>query len=107
MRDDALAALAVSHATLSPWRLLTAMFLHASWEHILGNMLFLWIFGAALEGRLGHIRYLIVYLICGMTGGLLSDIVTFRSATRTSPTSARPAPSSAWRARTSTCSRTR
>ena len=79
VRDDAVTALAVSHATLSPWRLLTAMFLHASWDHIAGNMLFLWIFGAALEGRLGHIRFLIVYLICGMTGGLLSDILTFRS----------------------------
>ena len=77
VRDNAVMMLAVSHATLSPWRLLTAMFLHASWDHILGNMLFLWIFGAALEGRLGHVRYLIVYLICGMTGGLLSDIVTF------------------------------
>ena len=77
VRDDAITALAVSHATLSPWRLLTAMFLHASWDHILGNMLFLWIFGAALEGRLGHVRYLIVYVICGMTGGLLSDLLTF------------------------------
>ncbi|MBV9851090.1 MAG: rhomboid family intramembrane serine protease [Armatimonadetes bacterium] len=79
VRDDALNALAVSHATLSPWRLLTAMFLHANLLHILGNMLFLWVFGAALEGRLGHLRYLIVYLIAGMAGGLLSDLATFSS----------------------------
>jgi membrane associated rhomboid family serine protease len=79
VRSSAVATLAVSHATLSPGRLLTSMFLHGSWDHILGNMLFLWIFGAALEGRLGHLRYLLVYLIAGMTGSLLSDLVTFSS----------------------------
>ncbi len=79
VRGGAVAAMAVSHATLSPGRLLTSMFLHGSWDHILGNMLFLWIFGAALEGRLGPLRYLLVYLIAGMAGGLLSDLVTFSS----------------------------
>jgi membrane associated rhomboid family serine protease len=41
VRSSAVATLAVSHATLSPGRLLTSMFLHGSWDHILGNMLFL------------------------------------------------------------------
>ncbi|MEV5546211.1 rhomboid family intramembrane serine protease [Streptomyces sp. NPDC052309] len=44
---------------------LTAMFLHGSWLHLLGNMLFLWIFGNNVEDRMGHLRYLIFYGICG------------------------------------------
>ena len=43
----------------------TAMFLHAGWLHLLGNMLFLWIFGDNVEDRLGHLRYLGFYLLCG------------------------------------------
>jgi len=44
----------------------TAMFMHASWLHILGNMLFLWIFGDNVEDRFGHVKYLIFYLLCGI-----------------------------------------
>ena len=44
---------------------LYAMFLHGSWLHILGNMLFLWVFGNNVEDRLGRVRYLIFYLLCG------------------------------------------
>ena len=66
---------AVTHNTLSLWRLTTAMFLHANIEHILGNMLFLWIFGAAVEGRLRPLKYLVVYFVAGWTGGLLSDLL--------------------------------
>ncbi len=44
----------------------TAMFMHAGWLHILGNMLFLWIFGDNVEDRFGHSRYLIFYLVCGV-----------------------------------------
>ena len=45
--------------------LLTSMFMHASWMHIIGNMLYLWIFGDNIEDRLGHVRYLVFYLVCG------------------------------------------
>ena len=45
--------------------ILSAMFLHAGWAHLLGNMLFLWIFGDNIEDRLGHLRYLGFYLVCG------------------------------------------
>ena len=48
-----------------PLSVLTAMFLHGSWIHLLGNMLFLWIFGNNVEDRLGRIRYLLFYLLCG------------------------------------------
>ena len=44
---------------------LSSMFMHADFSHILGNMLFLWIFGDNLENKLGHIRYIVFYLICG------------------------------------------
>ena len=44
---------------------LLSMFLHGGWGHLLGNMLFLWIFGDNVEDRLGHFRYLVFYLLCG------------------------------------------
>lgn len=44
--------------------LFTSAFLHGSWGHVLGNMLYLWIFGDNLEDRLGHGRYLLFYVLC-------------------------------------------
>ncbi|MGP4047767.1 rhomboid family intramembrane serine protease [Streptomyces sp. 2A115] len=48
-----------------PLSVLTAMFLHGSWLHLLGNMLFLLIFGNNIEDRLGHLRYVLFYVACG------------------------------------------
>ncbi|MGH3671818.1 MAG: rhomboid family intramembrane serine protease [Pseudonocardiaceae bacterium] len=45
---------------------LTSLFLHGGWLHILGNMLFLWIFGNNIEDRFGRLRYLLFYLACGL-----------------------------------------
>jgi membrane associated rhomboid family serine protease len=45
--------------------IITAMFMHAGWLHILGNMLYLWIFGDNVEDRLGHFKYLLFYFFCG------------------------------------------
>jgi len=50
--------------------LLTSMFMHGSWAHLGGNMLFLWIFGDNIENRQGHSRYLIFYLVCGIIASL-------------------------------------
>jgi len=44
----------------------TSMFLHGGWMHLLGNMLFLWVFGGAVEEAMGHFTYLIFYLLCGV-----------------------------------------
>jgi membrane associated rhomboid family serine protease len=44
----------------------TSMFLHAGWLHLLGNMLFLWIFGANVEDRMGRVRFLLVFLVGGV-----------------------------------------
>lgn len=46
------------------------MFLHGGWFHLLGNMLYLWIFGDNVEDRMGHIRYVLFYLISGYTATL-------------------------------------
>jgi membrane associated rhomboid family serine protease len=48
----------------------TAMFLHGSWMHLLGNMWFLWVFGNNVEDSMGHARYLVLYLICGVAAAL-------------------------------------
>jgi membrane associated rhomboid family serine protease len=50
--------------------LITSQFLHAGLLHVAGNMLFLWIFGNNVEDKLGHVRFLIFYLACGVLAGL-------------------------------------
>ena len=46
--------------------LFTAMFMHAGWLHLIGNMLYLWVFGDNVEDRFGHAKFLIFYLVCGI-----------------------------------------
>ena len=46
--------------------LFSSMFMHAGWIHLAGNMLYLWIFGDNVEDRIGHIKFLIFYLVCGL-----------------------------------------
>jgi len=50
--------------------ILTSMFLHGGWGHLGGNMLFLWIFGDNIEHRLGHVRFVVFYLGCGLAASL-------------------------------------
>jgi len=50
--------------------LLTSMFLHGSWMHLLGNMWFLWIFGNNIEDSMGRPRFLVFYLICGLAAAV-------------------------------------
>ena len=54
----------------------TSMFMHASWLHILGNMLFLWIFGNNVEDALGKVRFLLWYLAAGIAATALQTFVT-------------------------------
>jgi membrane associated rhomboid family serine protease len=51
-------------------RIFTSMFLHGGWMHVLGNMLFLWVFGNRTEDLLGHAKYLVFYLLCGIVAAL-------------------------------------
>ncbi len=55
--------------------LLTSMFLHGGWLHILGNMLFLWVFGDNVEDAMGHVRYLLFYLLCGVAAGAAQVLI--------------------------------
>ena len=55
--------------------LVTSMFLHGGWDHILGNMLFLFVFGIHVERSMGALRYLVFYFICGLAANFL-EIVT-------------------------------
>ena len=55
--------------------LVTAIFMHGSFMHLFGNMLYLWIFGDNLEDRLGHMRYGIFYIVCGIVASLSHVVV--------------------------------
>src|SRR5262245_45114590 len=57
-------------AYFAPPTLISSMFLHGSWSHVLGNMWYLWIFGDNVEDRMGHFRFLIFYLLCGIVAAL-------------------------------------
>ena len=54
----------------APVTLVTSMFLHGSWLHLIGNMLFLWVFADNVEDAMGHGRFVVFYLLCGAAGGL-------------------------------------
>jgi membrane associated rhomboid family serine protease len=58
---------------------LTSMFLHGGFLHILGNMWFLYIFGDNVEDRIGHIRYLFFYILCGVAAGLIHLLTNWGS----------------------------
>jgi hypothetical protein len=65
-----------------PWYegVFTGMFMHAGWEHILGNMLFLWIFGNNVEDALGHVGFLFWYLAAGVVAMAAQTFVTLQFA---------------------------
>jgi len=55
--------------------LFTSLFLHADFFHLAGNMLYLWVFGNNIEDRLGHSRFFLLYLICGVISGLSFSLI--------------------------------
>ena len=54
---------------------LTSMFLHGGWGHVLGNLLFLWVFGTSIEDSMGRVRFLAFYLLCGLAAAVAQIIV--------------------------------
>jgi membrane associated rhomboid family serine protease len=74
-----------AHATLGAAVIpvLTSMFLHAGWMHLLGNMLFLWVFGGSVEDRMGHFAYLVFYLVCGLGAGAVHTAFNWGSTVPT------------------------
>jgi len=51
--------------------LFTSVFLHGGWLHVIGNMWYLWIFGDNIEDRLGHWRFILFYVVCGLAAGMV------------------------------------
>lgn len=67
----------------TPATLITSMFLHGGWLHLLSNMLYLWIFGDNVEDRLGHLRFLLFYLLCGTAGAIAHGAANMNSTVPT------------------------
>lgn len=59
--------------------LFTSMFMHASWIHLGGNMLYLWIFGDNVEDRLGHGLFLLFYIACGLAASFAQTVISLGS----------------------------
>jgi membrane associated rhomboid family serine protease len=73
---DFLRQFGVVPAVFTAPTLITSMFLHGSWSHVIGNMWYLWIFGDNVEDRVGHGRFVVFYLLCGIAaafGQILID----------------------------------
>ena len=74
----AIPSVVFGHATLPPEvaavpafaTMLTSMFLHGSWMHLIGNMLYLWVFGNNIEDIMGHVRFIVFYVVCGVLAAL-------------------------------------
>ena len=59
--------------------LLTSMFLHGGWMHLIGNMLYLWIFGNNIEDVMGHARFVVFYLLCGVLAAISHAVTDLSS----------------------------
>jgi membrane associated rhomboid family serine protease len=68
--NEFLTVFGVVPASFSTPTLITSMFLHGSWSHVIGNMWYLWIFGDNVEDRVGHGRFIVFYLLCGSAAAL-------------------------------------
>lgn len=66
--------IAILPASLDFLTVVTSMFLHAGWLHLLGNMLYLWIFGDNVEDAMGHGRFVVFYMVCGVTAVLVNGL---------------------------------
>ncbi|MFM7128789.1 MAG: rhomboid family intramembrane serine protease, partial [bacterium] len=66
--------LSVEFGRVLPWQWLTNNFMHANWEHLLGNMIFLWAFGLVVEGKVGHVAFLAIYLGIGVIYGMMLQL---------------------------------
>ena len=63
---------AILPASVDFLSVLTSQFLHGGWWHLIGNMLYLWVFGNNIEDAMGHVRFLIFYLLCGACAALIN-----------------------------------
>ncbi|MEQ8231396.1 MAG: rhomboid family intramembrane serine protease [Gammaproteobacteria bacterium] len=70
----------VTTAQASPLTLLSHMFLHGSWMHLIGNLWFLWIFGNNVEDSMGHARFVLFYVLCGLAAAAAQIVADPASA---------------------------
>jgi len=74
------ASLPVGLDIIPPWlSIFTSMFMHGGWMHLLSNMLYLWIFGDNVEAAMGHGRFIVFYLLCGVVAALAQALPDTRS----------------------------
>ncbi len=62
------------------WTVLTSMFTHGGWMHLIGNMVFFWVFGNNIEDAMGHVRFAFFYILCGIAAAAAQVAVTPNSA---------------------------
>lgn len=74
-RDAFIVAFGLIPAYFSLFNVFTSMFVHGSFAHVAGNMLFLWIFGDNVEDRLGHGRFVFFYLLCGFMAAMAQTLL--------------------------------
>jgi membrane associated rhomboid family serine protease len=74
-RDAFLIAFGLVPAYFSVFNVFTSMFVHGGFAHVAGNMLFLWIFGDNVEDRLGHVRFVFFYLLCGFAAAMAQTML--------------------------------
>jgi membrane associated rhomboid family serine protease len=80
-RDAFIYTFGLVPAYFSIINVVTAMFVHGGFAHLAGNMLFLWIFGDNVEDRLGHLRYLAFYVMCGFAAAIAQTMLSPNSLT--------------------------
>lgn len=78
-RNEFVSTFGMVPAYFQPLSLLTSMFLHGGWMHIIGNMWFLWIYGDNVEDILGRGKYLLFYLACGVAAGVVHLVFNYGS----------------------------
>jgi membrane associated rhomboid family serine protease len=79
LRDQFIARYALIPDQFRPTALVTSMFLHGGWLHLIGNMWFLWVFGSHIEDAMGSAKFLIFYLISGIASALVQTFVNLGS----------------------------
>ena len=62
------------------WTLLTSMFMHGGWFHLITNMWFFWVFGNNIEDSMGHVRFVVFYLLCGLAAAATQVLISPNSA---------------------------
>jgi membrane associated rhomboid family serine protease len=73
--DGAMKNAAAFHPISEPLTLLSYMFLHGGWLHLLGNLAFLWVFADNIEDAFGHFGFLLFYILCGVAAGLVHAVM--------------------------------